>query len=142
MQAGAGGNAPQGAPQGGQWIQEKYCGLITWLVGIFIFPCVCCCPCDDRLVRKWYRCWRSGGPEVRDARSFWYSSSRILCFSLVGVLGRWCCCRCNGCCGTAVVLLHVVGRCLVNTPRAFRCLPMDRPIGRSIDLSCHLAWMS
>eukprot|EP00903_Cladosiphon_okamuranus_P016368 g15095.t1 len=51
MQAGpAGGNAPQGAPQGGQWIQEQYCGLITWLVGIFIFPCVCCCPCDSRLV--------------------------------------------------------------------------------------------
>eukprot|EP00752_Nemacystus_decipiens_P006182 g5579.t1 len=50
MQPGPGGSAPQGAPQGGQWVQEKYCGLITWLVGIFIFPCVCCCPCDDRVV--------------------------------------------------------------------------------------------
>lgn len=50
MQGATGGGAPQGAPQGGQWVQEKYCGLITWLVGIFIFPCVCCCPCDDRLV--------------------------------------------------------------------------------------------
>ncbi|CAM9553572.1 unnamed protein product [Scytosiphon promiscuus] len=39
---------PHNAPQGGVWIQEKYCGIITWLVGIFMFPCVCCCPCDDR----------------------------------------------------------------------------------------------
>ena len=68
MQAGPGGNAPQGAPQGGQWIQEKYCGLITWLVGIFIFPCVCCCPCDDRLVSARELCW-SLDPSAESASS-------------------------------------------------------------------------
>lgn len=41
---------PPGAPPGGVWIQEKYCGLITWLVAIFVCGCVCCCPCDDRTV--------------------------------------------------------------------------------------------
>lgn len=114
MQAGPGGNAPQGAPQGGRWIQEKYCGLITWLVGLFIFPCVCCCPCDDRTV--------SG--VVFATRSFRWMP-RFLCVffalgSFVGGSGvdRWCygcyhpctyrCCCCdtcgNSCCaaGTAI----------------------------------------
>ncbi|XRB04547.1 hypothetical protein NFJ02_21g44980 [Pycnococcus provasolii] len=27
-----------------------YCGPITILIGIFIFPFVCCCPCDQRQV--------------------------------------------------------------------------------------------
>lgn len=31
-------------------MEEKYCGPITWIIGIFLFPCVCCCPCDTRLV--------------------------------------------------------------------------------------------
>ena len=29
-------------------MEEKYCGVITILIGIFIFPFVCCCPCDSR----------------------------------------------------------------------------------------------
>jgi hypothetical protein len=33
-----------------QYRTEKYCGPITWLIGIFLFPCVCCCPCDERQV--------------------------------------------------------------------------------------------
>mmetsp|Transcript_4229 Transcript_4229/g.10917 ORF Transcript_4229/g.10917 Transcript_4229/m.10917 type:complete len:176 (+) Transcript_4229:68-595(+) len=43
-------NAPPGAPPGGNRIVEKYCGMITILVGLFIVPCVCCCPCDERHV--------------------------------------------------------------------------------------------
>ena len=39
---------PPGAPPGGRYTLEKHCGLITWLVGIFLFPFVCCCPCDTR----------------------------------------------------------------------------------------------
>ena len=31
-------------------MEEKYCGPITWIIGIFLFPCVCCCPCDTRMV--------------------------------------------------------------------------------------------
>lgn len=48
----AGSAPPSGAPAGGQWIQEKYCGLATVLVGVFLLPCVCCCPCDDRTVSE------------------------------------------------------------------------------------------
>ncbi|CAN0456366.1 unnamed protein product, partial [Laminaria digitata] len=40
-------------PSGGQWVTEKYCGLITWLIGLFLFWCVCCCPCDERTVSNW-----------------------------------------------------------------------------------------
>lgn len=42
--------APQGAPPGGMWVEDKYCGTVTCLVALFIFPCVCCCPCDSRMV--------------------------------------------------------------------------------------------
>ena len=31
-------------------VTEKYCGPITWLIGCFICPCVCFCPCDERQV--------------------------------------------------------------------------------------------
>ena len=35
---------------GGQYRTENYCGPITWLVGCFIFPCICMCPLDQRQV--------------------------------------------------------------------------------------------
>lgn len=38
----------QGVP--GYYVEERYCGIITILVGVFIFPFVCCCPCDSRRV--------------------------------------------------------------------------------------------
>ncbi|CAN0104145.1 unnamed protein product [Ascophyllum nodosum] len=41
---------PPGAPEGGRWVVENHCGLITWMVGIFVFWFVCCCPCDERSV--------------------------------------------------------------------------------------------
>ena len=83
MQAGPGGNAPQGAPQGGQWVQEKYCGLITWLVGIFIFPCVCCCPCDDRLVSGWL-CSPLHPPVGSTDRIFLFCNCSRICLVVVG----------------------------------------------------------
>ena len=30
----------------GVYQEEAYCGPITCLIGVFIFPFVCCCPCD------------------------------------------------------------------------------------------------
>ncbi|GBG23996.1 Hypothetical Protein FCC1311_002142 [Hondaea fermentalgiana] len=35
---------------GGQYDREKYCGPMTWIIGLFVCPCVCCCPCDEREV--------------------------------------------------------------------------------------------
>lgn len=29
---------------------EKYCGGTSWLIGICLFPCICCCPVDTRPV--------------------------------------------------------------------------------------------
>ena len=52
VQTGPGGQPPPGAPPGGVWIVDKYCGTTTWLVAIFLLPCVCCCPCDDRTVSR------------------------------------------------------------------------------------------
>ncbi|CAM9761298.1 unnamed protein product [Pylaiella littoralis] len=46
----SGARPPPNAPPGGQWIHETHCGLITLLIAFFIFPCICCCPCDHRLV--------------------------------------------------------------------------------------------
>ena len=40
---------PPGAPPGGVWRQMNYCGPITWLIGIFFFWCIVCCPVDTRL---------------------------------------------------------------------------------------------
>ena len=34
--------------QTGYYVEEKYCGVITILIGVFVFPFVCCCPCDSR----------------------------------------------------------------------------------------------
>eukprot|EP00242_Pyramimonas_sp_CCMP2087_P012802 CAMPEP_0198202370 /NCGR_PEP_ID=MMETSP1445-20131203/5516_1 /TAXON_ID=36898 /ORGANISM="Pyramimonas sp., Strain CCMP2087" /LENGTH=121 /DNA_ID=CAMNT_0043873243 /DNA_START=178 /DNA_END=543 /DNA_ORIENTATION=- len=33
-----------------QMVMQKYCGPMTFCIGIFLFPFVCCCPCDTRLV--------------------------------------------------------------------------------------------
>jgi hypothetical protein len=35
---------------GGHYTSEKYCGVLTFMIAIFVFPCVCCCPCDERMV--------------------------------------------------------------------------------------------
>merc|ERR1711865_1064981 len=29
-----------------QYRTENYCGVISLLIGLFIFPCICCCPVD------------------------------------------------------------------------------------------------
>ena len=41
---------PYGAPPGGHYENEQFCGVITILIAIFLVPCVCCCPCDSRQV--------------------------------------------------------------------------------------------
>merc|ERR1711900_146238 len=28
--------------------KENYCGPISWIIGIFVFPCICFCPVDER----------------------------------------------------------------------------------------------
>jgi len=28
----------------------QYCGWKSWLIGVLIFPCICCCPIDTRPV--------------------------------------------------------------------------------------------
>lgn len=43
-------SGPPGAPLGGVYTFEKHCGLITILIALFVFPCVCCCPCDTQEV--------------------------------------------------------------------------------------------
>jgi len=46
-----GGRAPPpGAPAGGQWQQEKFCGIVTMVVTAFCCWCAFCCPCDTRPV--------------------------------------------------------------------------------------------
>ena len=50
--AAAGGqNPPPGVPTGGQWIQDKYCGTTTWIIGLCLFWPIFFCPCDTRMVR-------------------------------------------------------------------------------------------
>mmetsp|Transcript_18749 Transcript_18749/g.36739 ORF Transcript_18749/g.36739 Transcript_18749/m.36739 type:complete len:86 (+) Transcript_18749:76-333(+) len=42
--------AMRGGQPGGYYEHEKYCGVISLLIGFCLFPCICCCPCDDREV--------------------------------------------------------------------------------------------
>ena len=46
----AGRAPPPGAPAGGFWCQRPFCGPITILIALFLWPYVCCCPCDQREV--------------------------------------------------------------------------------------------
>ena len=39
---------PPGAPPGGSWKEVRHCGVISWIVGIFLLPCICWCPCDRK----------------------------------------------------------------------------------------------
>ena len=34
----------------GYYVEEAWCGPITWIIGCLVFPFVCCCPCDRRQV--------------------------------------------------------------------------------------------
>jgi len=43
-------SVPAGAPSGGRYIMEKYCGPVTWCIFCFCCCCAVCCPCDDREV--------------------------------------------------------------------------------------------
>ncbi|CAM9661251.1 unnamed protein product [Ectocarpus fasciculatus] len=48
--------AAPGAPTTGMWVEERYCGLTTWLITVVgSFPCSYFCPCDRRTV------WVAGG---------------------------------------------------------------------------------
>ena len=42
--------------------QEKFCGPITWIVGICLFPCICFCPLDDRPVAQVHHYGQPGYP--------------------------------------------------------------------------------
>ncbi|PRW45215.1 WD SAM and U-box domain-containing 1-like isoform X2 [Chlorella sorokiniana] len=35
---------------GASFQAENYCGPITWIIGVCLFPCICFCPLDQRLV--------------------------------------------------------------------------------------------
>ncbi|CAN0424742.1 unnamed protein product [Ectocarpus sp. 12 AP-2014] len=53
--------APPGAPTVGMWVEERYCGLTTWLVTLVGgLPCSYFCPCDRRTV------WVSGGVKYNE----------------------------------------------------------------------------
>ena len=44
---------PPGAPPGGQMVEIKYCGMISWLICLVFFcPCAQCCPCDKKELYK------------------------------------------------------------------------------------------
>mmetsp|Transcript_6251 Transcript_6251/g.18491 ORF Transcript_6251/g.18491 Transcript_6251/m.18491 type:complete len:87 (+) Transcript_6251:118-378(+) len=43
-------SVPPGAPPGGTWVEEKYCGPMSWCVGCLLCWCVVCCPFDTRQV--------------------------------------------------------------------------------------------
>lgn len=54
----AAGKHPGNVPEDATFVTEQYCGVITWMVGIFLCPCIACCPQDSRQVyesngRKW-----------------------------------------------------------------------------------------
>jgi hypothetical protein len=38
--------------------EQRYCGPISWIIGIFLHPCICCCGCGgvDHALSPW------GGP--------------------------------------------------------------------------------
>ena len=40
----------RGVQPGGEYSDEKYCGLMSVAIGIFILPCICFCPVDSREV--------------------------------------------------------------------------------------------
>ena len=41
---------PPGAPPGGVWMNDNYCGPVTICIAILICFPTCCCPCDTRTV--------------------------------------------------------------------------------------------
>ena len=41
---------PGNVPAGATFTSENYCGTVTWLVGLLLFPCIGCCPLDSRRV--------------------------------------------------------------------------------------------
>lgn len=47
-QAGSSGSAP--AAPTVIYHKEKYCGPLSWVIGCFLFPCIACCPIDQREV--------------------------------------------------------------------------------------------
>ncbi|CAN0405895.1 unnamed protein product, partial [Ascophyllum nodosum] len=52
---------PPGVPADGKWVEERYCGLITWLVAVSTgLVCSYCCPCDRRTV------WISDGVKFNE----------------------------------------------------------------------------
>lgn len=60
--------APPGAPTTGMYVEDRYCGLISWIVAtVGGFPCACFCPCDRRTV------WIAGDVKVgvTSATLFW-----------------------------------------------------------------------
>ena len=40
----------RGAQQGGVYAKENYCGPMSLVIGLLLFPCICCCPIDQREV--------------------------------------------------------------------------------------------
>ena len=42
--------AEKGIPAGAVIEKQRYCGPISIVIGCLVFPCICCCPCDEREV--------------------------------------------------------------------------------------------
>ena len=40
--------AARGLQPGGLYEEQRYCGLVSILIGCFLFPCICCCPIDKK----------------------------------------------------------------------------------------------
>ena len=40
---------PAGAAEGGHWETVNTCGIGTWLIGIFVLPCIVFYPIDSRI---------------------------------------------------------------------------------------------
>jgi len=42
--------AMRGIRPGGMYTRETYCGVVSILIGVFLLPCICCCPVDSQEV--------------------------------------------------------------------------------------------
>ncbi|CAM9723276.1 unnamed protein product [Scytosiphon promiscuus] len=50
QQQSSGAQPPPGAPAGGNWVEESYCGGLSCIIGLLGLWCIICCPVDKRTV--------------------------------------------------------------------------------------------
>lgn len=82
--------APPGAPTLGVWVEDRYCGLTTWIVAVVgSFPCSYFCPCDRRTV------WVSGGIKVSHVMEETFHRDKCFQLSFKADYPRNVGCSCN-----------------------------------------------